>query len=151
MTFFSYILSFCTVFVITLLILCLVIVIQLSMTSDTGITKEEDDEEDDTMQNTVVLFSNTDKFVLLQVQLVLHLKFELPRGICCAKKRGLLLQIQSKWTARSFCFVFSSHLLFSSPLVWFRTCVLCVVVLERVRRGSCLLVHNVPSVTILTV
>lgn len=41
------------------------------MTSDTGITKEEDDEEDDTMQNTVVLFSNTDKFVLLQVQLLL--------------------------------------------------------------------------------
>ncbi|KAI3357429.1 hypothetical protein L3Q82_015860, partial [Scortum barcoo] len=38
----------------------------LSMTSDTGINKEEDDEEDDTMQNTVVLFSNTDKFVLLQ-------------------------------------------------------------------------------------
>lgn len=38
------------------------------MTSDTGINKEEDDEEDDTMQNTVVLFSNTDKFVLLQVQ-----------------------------------------------------------------------------------
>ncbi|KAM9350418.1 histone-lysine N-methyltransferase 2D [Symphorus nematophorus] len=38
----------------------------LSMTSDTGISKEEDDEEDDTMQNTVVLFSNTDKFVLLQ-------------------------------------------------------------------------------------
>ncbi|XP_068182905.1 histone-lysine N-methyltransferase 2D [Antennarius striatus] len=38
----------------------------LSMTSDTGITKEEEDEEDDTMQNTVVLFSNTDKFVLLQ-------------------------------------------------------------------------------------
>lgn len=51
---------------------------QLSMTSDTGITKEEDDEEDDTMQNTVVLFSNTDKFVLLQVQLVSHLKSELP-------------------------------------------------------------------------
>lgn len=44
---------------------------QLSMTSDTGINKEEDDEEDDTMQNTVVLFSNTDKFVLLQVQLLL--------------------------------------------------------------------------------
>lgn len=44
---------------------------QLSMTSDTGIAKEEDDEEDDTMQNTVVLFSNTDKFVLLQVQLLL--------------------------------------------------------------------------------
>lgn len=44
---------------------------QLSMTSDTGISKEEDDEEDDTMQNTVVLFSNTDKFVLLQVQLLL--------------------------------------------------------------------------------
>lgn len=43
------------------------------MTSDAGITKEEDDEEDDTMQNTVVLFSNTDKFVLLQVQLLLHL------------------------------------------------------------------------------
>lgn len=41
------------------------------MTSDTGINKEEDDEEDDTMQNTVVLFSNTDKFVLLQVQLLL--------------------------------------------------------------------------------
>ncbi|XP_068610398.1 histone-lysine N-methyltransferase 2D [Brachionichthys hirsutus] len=38
----------------------------LSMTADTGITKEEEDEEDDTMQNTVVLFSNTDKFVLLQ-------------------------------------------------------------------------------------
>ncbi|XP_027867311.1 histone-lysine N-methyltransferase 2D isoform X1 [Xiphophorus couchianus] len=38
----------------------------LSMTSDTGLSKEEDDEEDDTMQNTVVLFSNTDKFVLLQ-------------------------------------------------------------------------------------
>lgn len=45
------------------------------MTSDTGITKEEDDEEDDTMQNTVVLFSNTDKFVLLQVQLLLCLIF----------------------------------------------------------------------------
>ncbi|XP_019751164.1 histone-lysine N-methyltransferase 2D isoform X5 [Hippocampus comes] len=38
----------------------------LSMTADSGISKEEDDEEDDTMQNTVVLFSNTDKFVLLQ-------------------------------------------------------------------------------------
>ncbi|CAJ1085207.1 LOW QUALITY PROTEIN: histone-lysine N-methyltransferase 2D [Xyrichtys novacula] len=38
----------------------------LSMTADTGVNKEEDDEEDDTMQNTVVLFSNTDKFVLLQ-------------------------------------------------------------------------------------
>ncbi|XP_037540800.1 histone-lysine N-methyltransferase 2D isoform X2 [Nematolebias whitei] len=38
----------------------------LSMTSDTGLSKEEDDDEDDTMQNTVVLFSNTDKFVLLQ-------------------------------------------------------------------------------------
>ncbi|XP_029010874.1 histone-lysine N-methyltransferase 2D isoform X3 [Betta splendens] len=38
----------------------------LSMTSDTGLSKEEDDEEDDTMQNTVVLFSNTDRFVLLQ-------------------------------------------------------------------------------------
>ncbi|KAM9855227.1 histone-lysine N-methyltransferase 2D [Aulostomus maculatus] len=38
----------------------------LSMTTDSGLNKEEDDEEDDTMQNTVVLFSNTDKFVLLQ-------------------------------------------------------------------------------------
>ncbi|KAM7404718.1 hypothetical protein PAMP_012040 [Pampus punctatissimus] len=38
----------------------------LSMTTDTGINKEEDDDEDDTMQNTVVLFSNSDKFVLLQ-------------------------------------------------------------------------------------
>ncbi|XP_077428838.1 histone-lysine N-methyltransferase 2D isoform X2 [Vanacampus margaritifer] len=38
----------------------------LSMTTDSGITKEEEEEEDDTMQNTVVLFSNTDKFVLLQ-------------------------------------------------------------------------------------
>ena len=37
------------------------------MTSDTGLSKEEEEEEDDTMQNTVVLFSNTDKFVLLQV------------------------------------------------------------------------------------
>ncbi|XP_032377385.1 histone-lysine N-methyltransferase 2D isoform X2 [Etheostoma spectabile] len=38
----------------------------LSMATDTGLSKEEEDEEDDTMQNTVVLFSNTDKFVLLQ-------------------------------------------------------------------------------------
>uniref|UniRef100_UPI0037E8BB20 histone-lysine N-methyltransferase 2D n=1 Tax=Semicossyphus pulcher TaxID=241346 RepID=UPI0037E8BB20 len=38
----------------------------LSMTAETGVNKEEEDEEDDTMQNTVVLFSNTDKFVLLQ-------------------------------------------------------------------------------------
>ncbi|KAM9785527.1 histone-lysine N-methyltransferase 2D [Neosynchiropus ocellatus] len=38
----------------------------LSMTTDSGLSKEEDDDEDDTMQNTVVLFSNTDKFVLLQ-------------------------------------------------------------------------------------
>lgn len=38
----------------------------LSMTSDTGLSKEEEEEEDDNMQNTVVLFSNTDKFVLLQ-------------------------------------------------------------------------------------
>ncbi|XP_068589687.1 histone-lysine N-methyltransferase 2D isoform X4 [Cebidichthys violaceus] len=38
----------------------------LSMTTETGLSKEEDEEEDDTMQNTVVLFSNTDKFVLLQ-------------------------------------------------------------------------------------
>lgn len=40
------------------------------MTTETGLSKEEDEEEDDTMQNTVVLFSNTDKFVLLQVQFV---------------------------------------------------------------------------------
>lgn len=32
--------------------------------------KEEEEEEDDTMQNTVVLFSNTDKFVLMQVRFV---------------------------------------------------------------------------------
>ncbi|KAI5612191.1 histone-lysine N-methyltransferase 2D isoform X1, partial [Silurus asotus] len=37
-----------------------------TMTTDTGINKEEEEEEDDTMQNTVVLFSSTDKFVLLQ-------------------------------------------------------------------------------------
>lgn len=30
-------------------------------------SKEEDEDDDDTMQNTVVLFSNTDKFVLMQV------------------------------------------------------------------------------------
>lgn len=50
-------------------------------------------------------------------------------------------------------FVSFSHLAFSFLLLLsgFRTCVLCVVVLERVRRGSCLLVLNVPSVTILTV
>lgn len=41
------------------------------MTSDTGLSKEEEEEEDDNMQNTVVLFSNTDKFVLLQVWLKL--------------------------------------------------------------------------------
>ncbi|XP_060794449.1 histone-lysine N-methyltransferase 2D isoform X5 [Neoarius graeffei] len=34
--------------------------------ADTGLSKEEEEEEDDTMQNTVVLFSSTDKFVLLQ-------------------------------------------------------------------------------------
>jgi len=39
------------------------------MTADTGLSKEEEEEEDDTMQNTVVLFSNTDKFVLQQVRL----------------------------------------------------------------------------------
>lgn len=33
----------------------------------------------------------------------------------------------------------------------FRTCALCVAVLERVPRGSYWLVHNAPSVTILTV
>ncbi|XP_035595855.2 histone-lysine N-methyltransferase 2D-like isoform X2 [Oncorhynchus keta] len=40
----------------------------LSMTAaDTGLSKEEEQgEEDEAMQNTVVLFSNTDKFVLLQ-------------------------------------------------------------------------------------
>lgn len=37
-----------------------------TMSADTGLGKEEEEEEDDTMQNTVVLFSNTDKFVLLQ-------------------------------------------------------------------------------------
>nr|XP_015199931.1 PREDICTED: histone-lysine N-methyltransferase 2D isoform X3 [Lepisosteus oculatus] len=40
--------------------------VQQSMDTDTGLGKEEDEDEDDTMQNTVVLFSNTDKFVLLQ-------------------------------------------------------------------------------------
>ncbi|XP_048874063.1 histone-lysine N-methyltransferase 2D isoform X4 [Brienomyrus brachyistius] len=38
----------------------------LSMTADTALGKDEEEEEDDTMQNTVVLFSSTDKFVLLQ-------------------------------------------------------------------------------------
>lgn len=38
------------------------------MNADTGLNKEDEEEEDDTMQNTVVLFSNTDKFVLLQVK-----------------------------------------------------------------------------------
>ncbi|XP_073175044.1 histone-lysine N-methyltransferase 2D isoform X2 [Lepidochelys kempii] len=33
---------------------------------DSSPSKEDDEEEDDTMQNTVVLFSNTDKFVLMQ-------------------------------------------------------------------------------------
>ncbi|XP_030052678.1 histone-lysine N-methyltransferase 2D [Microcaecilia unicolor] len=33
---------------------------------DSSPSKEEEEEEDDTMQNTVVLFSNTDKFVLMQ-------------------------------------------------------------------------------------
>ncbi|XP_047016334.1 histone-lysine N-methyltransferase 2D isoform X1 [Ictalurus punctatus] len=37
-----------------------------TMNADSGLSKEEEEEEDDTMQNTVVLFSNTDKFVLLQ-------------------------------------------------------------------------------------
>lgn len=35
-------------------------------------SKEEDEDDDDTMQNTVVLFSNTDKFVLMQVTGVLQ-------------------------------------------------------------------------------
>lgn len=34
---------------------------------DSSPSKEEEEEDDDTMQNTVVLFSNTDKFVLMQV------------------------------------------------------------------------------------
>lgn len=34
---------------------------------DSSPSKEDDDDDDDTMQNTVVLFSNTDKFVLMQV------------------------------------------------------------------------------------
>lgn len=38
------------------------------MNADTGLSKEDEEEEDDTMQNTVVLFSSTDKFVLLQVK-----------------------------------------------------------------------------------
>ncbi|XP_075758091.1 LOW QUALITY PROTEIN: histone-lysine N-methyltransferase 2D [Pelodiscus sinensis] len=33
---------------------------------DSSPSKDDDDDEDDTMQNTVVLFSNTDKFVLMQ-------------------------------------------------------------------------------------
>nr|XP_056705085.1 histone-lysine N-methyltransferase 2D [Euleptes europaea] len=33
---------------------------------DSSPSKEDDDDDDDTMQNTVVLFSNTDKFVLMQ-------------------------------------------------------------------------------------
>ncbi|KAK3547847.1 hypothetical protein QTP86_031953 [Hemibagrus guttatus] len=37
-----------------------------TMNADSGLSKEDEEEEDDTMQNTVVLFSNTDKFVLLQ-------------------------------------------------------------------------------------
>lgn len=54
------------------------------MTADTGLSKEEDEEEDDTMQNTVVLFSNTDKFVLLQVQLLFNI-FNYPVSFLCAK------------------------------------------------------------------
>uniref|UniRef100_A0A8C4SFC1 PHD-type domain-containing protein n=1 Tax=Erpetoichthys calabaricus TaxID=27687 RepID=A0A8C4SFC1_ERPCA len=38
----------------------------LCMDVDSSPGKDDDDEDDDTMQNTVVLFSNTDKFVLLQ-------------------------------------------------------------------------------------
>lgn len=34
---------------------------------DSSPSKDDDDDDDDTMQNTVVLFSNTDKFVLMQV------------------------------------------------------------------------------------
>lgn len=46
-----------------------ILYLQQTMTADTGLSKEEDEEEDDTMQNTVVLFSNTDKFVLQQVRI----------------------------------------------------------------------------------
>ena len=57
---------------------------QLSMTEETGHNKEEGgevEEEDEAMQNTVVLFSNTDKFVLLQVQRC-HFTFPFTRDIC---------------------------------------------------------------------
>lgn len=37
------------------------------MDTGIGLGKEDEDDEDDTMQNTVVLFSNSDKFVMLQV------------------------------------------------------------------------------------
>ena len=72
------------------------------MTTETGVNKEEDDEEDDTMQNTVVLFSNTDKFVLLQVQLL----FEFFHSTCNENGSCLLnvMQIDSS---------FSSHILSS--------------------------------------
>lgn len=63
---------------------------QLSMTLDTGLSKEEDDDEDDTMQNTVVLFSNTDKFVLLQV----HLLFDVSKyfiSVGCFKSCMMML------------------------------------------------------------
>lgn len=50
------------------------------MTADAAISKEEEEEEDDTMQNTVVLFSNTDKFVLLQVLLSYSVTLQLSRS-----------------------------------------------------------------------
>lgn len=102
------------------------------MTTDTGLNKDEDDEEDDTMQNTVVLFSNTDKFVLLQVRIFLCLDgfigFSLPRI------KGVIFVLNTSYF-----------------LSCFRICVLCVAVLEKVWRGSCWLVPSVPNVTIPTV
>lgn len=109
------------------------------MTSDTGVTKEEEEEEDDTMQNTVVLFSNTDKFVLLQVQLECvsnYLYF------------GVFAMLNTAFRSLKSSFVFVSHFLMNC-LFYFRTCASCVAVLEKVLRGSYWLVHNVPSVTIL--
>ena len=61
-----------------------VVLQQLSMTTEPGHNKEEGgevEEEDEAMQNTVVLFSNTDKFVLLQVQRC-PFTFPFTRDIC---------------------------------------------------------------------
>lgn len=110
------------------------------MTSDTGVTKEEEEEEDDTMQNTVVLFSNTDKFVLLQVPLC----FEFVLILGC-----LPCLIQHPKLRNTFFLLFLQfHMNF---LCYFRTCALCVAVLEKVLRGSYWLAPNAPSVTILIV